>query len=155
MSNLIRAEHGASTAMTITLASLATSVVGVGRQSTIVENTDLAQMIRIYFKVTTGTSPTANRSIQFYLIVADDASSPNVITDGAGVSDAGLTIIAAPLVYVVPTNATSNVTYQGSFLIRNPGIAFGIAVVHDTAVNLNSTAGNHSLRYVSENQTLV
>lgn len=155
MTTPITSNFGTSTAMTITLASLASSTVGVGRQSSMIDNSSsLAQMIRIYFKVTTGTSPTANRSIQFYLLTADLISSPNIITDGAGASDAGLTIVSAPLVYVIPTSNTSDKVYQGSFLIRNPGVSWGIAIVHDTAVNLNSTGSNHSLRYISENQQI-
>lgn len=155
MSNLIRAEHGTPTALTITLASLATSTSGVGRQSNLVDNTDLAQFIRIYFKVTTGTSPTANKSIQFYLITADAPSAPTIITDGAGTSDAGITIVTAKLVNVVQTTSTSNQAYQDSFLIRNPGRAFAIAVVHDTGANLHATAGNHVIEYMSEDQTIV
>ena len=50
MANIIKAEHDASLAITITLASLAD---GSARQSTMVDNTDDAQMIRVYFKVTT------------------------------------------------------------------------------------------------------
>lgn len=152
MANQILAEHGSSTALTITLASLATSTTGVGRQSTFVDNTDNAQMIRIYFDITTGTSPTANKSIQFYLLCRDDHASPNIATDNAGGSDAGITIVTASLVNVVQTTNTSDTHYRGSFLIRNPGISWAIAVVHDTGVNLNSTSGNHILRYVIENQ---
>lgn len=144
----------ATSALTITLASLATSTTGVGRQSTFIDNSsNLFQIIRVYYKVTTGTSPTANKSIQFYLLTQDTASSPNIVTDGAGASDAGLTIQSAPLVHVIQTLNTSDKTYQGSFLIRNPGIAWGIAVVHDTGVNLNSTGSNHAIRFVGENVT--
>ena len=149
----IHADHGSSTAMTITLASLATSTAGVGRQSTFVDNTDNAQMVRVYFDVTTGTSPTTNKSIQFYLLCRDDHSSPTIATDNAGGSDAGLTVVTANLVCVVQTTNVSDTHYRGSFLIRNPGISWAIAVVHDTAVNLNSTGGNHILRYVIEDQT--
>jgi len=153
MATPITANLGTTTALTITLASLATSTTGVGRQSTFVDNTTtLAQFLRIYFKVTTGTSPTANKTIQFYLLTQDKASSPNVVTDGAGASDAGLTIVTATQVYVVQTTSTSNQTYQDSFLIRNPGTAWAIAVVHDTAVNLNATGSNHAIYYVAENQ---
>lgn len=154
MANIINAEHDASTALTITLASLATSIVGVGRQSNMVNNVDDAQMVRVFFKVTTGTSPTDNKSIQFYLLTGDDPSASNIRTDGAGASDAALTVVSASLVNVVQTDNTSDKTYQGSFLIRNPGPEWGIAVVHDTAVNLNSTGGNHELRYVKENQEI-
>lgn len=155
MANLIRAEHGTSTALTITLASLASSTTFVGRQSTLINNTDIAQFIRVYFKVMTGTSPTVNKSIQFYLVSGDNPSSSNIRTDGAGASDAALTVVTAPLVFVVQVTATSNVSYQGSFLIRNPGVEWGIAVVQDTGVALHATAGNHDIRYVIEDQTVV
>lgn len=148
----IRAEHGATTAITITLASLASSTTGVGRQSTFIDNTDNAQFVRVYFDITTGTSPTANKSIQFYLLTRDDHSSPNISTDNAGSSDAGLTIVSASLINVVQTSSTSDTHYRGSFLIRNPGISWAIGIVHDTGVNLNATGGNHILRYVIEDQ---
>lgn len=154
MANEIQAIHSASSAMTITLASLATSTAGVGRQTTMVNNTSTYQMIRVYFKVTTGTSPTANKTIQFYLLTGD-AASPNLSTDNAGASDAGLTVVTAPMVFVVQTDATSNNTYYGSFLMRNPGPLWGLAIVHDTAVNLNATGSNHSIRYVGENVNVV
>lgn len=151
MANEIKAKHGASVAMTITLASLASSTVGVGRQSTLVNNEDTAQFIRVFFKITTGTSPTDNRSIKFHLITGDDPASPAIRTDGAGASDAGLTIEGAPLVNVAQTDDTTDKTYQGSFLIRNPGKEWGVAVVHDTGVNLNSTGSNHEMRFITEN----
>lgn len=151
MPNIIKAEHDASVAMTITLASLASSTAGVGRQTTMVDNTDNAQLVRVFFKVTTGTSPTVNKTIQFYLLSADAASTPNIITDAAGAADAGHTIVTAPLVYAVQTTATSNQTYQGSFLLRNPGISWGLTVVHDTGAALNSTGSNHAIYYVVEN----
>lgn len=154
MANIVKAEHGASTVMTITLASLATSIVGVGRQPTMINNLDVAQMIRVYYKITTGTNPTDNKSIQFYLLTGDDPASSNIRTDGAGASDAGLTVVNAPLVHVVQTDDTSDKSYQGSFLIRNPGPEWGAAVVHDTAVNLNSTGSNHVMRYVNEDQEI-
>lgn len=153
MPNEIKANFGTSTALTMTLASLASSTAGVGRQSNLVDNTTaLGQMIRVYYQVTTGTTPTANKTIQFYLITADAPTTPNIITDAAGTTDAGITIVNAPLVHVVQTNGTSDITYQGSFLIRNPGRAWAIAVVHDTVAALNATSGNHEMRYVIENQ---
>lgn len=148
MANEIKAKHGSSTALTITLASLASSTSYVGQQSTLVDNSNNGQIIRIYYKVTTGTSPTTAKTIQFYLITGDIS---NIRTDGAGASDAAITIVGAPMVGCVLTDATSDKTYQGSFLIRNPGMEWGIAVVHDTGVNLNSTGSNHSIRYVIEN----
>lgn len=152
MANEIKSLFGSSTALTITLASLATSTTGVGRQSTLVDNSSVkAQKIQVYFKVTTGTSPTTGKSIRFYLIKGDNPASSNIRTDNADASDAAFTVINAPLLHVCQTDNTSDETYSGSFIIANPGPEWGIAVVHDTGVNLNSTAGNHDIRYVVEN----
>lgn len=151
MANEIRAKHGAPVAMTITLASLATSTAGVGRQSTIVDNESNAQLVHVFFKVTTGTSPTADKSINFFLLKRDDHPSPNTATDNAGATDAALTTVTADMVYSVATTATSDVAYRGSFVLANPGPSWGIAVVHDTAVNLNATGSNHTMYYVTEN----
>jgi hypothetical protein len=151
MANEIKAKYGASTALTITLASLATSTAGVGRQSTMVDNSsNKFQRVHVFFLVTTGTSPTANKGIMFYLIKGDDPTA-NIRTDNAGASDAALTVVTADQVYGAATSNVSDTGYRGSFVIENPGPAWGIAVVHDTAVNLNATAGNHSIRFVGEN----
>ena len=149
MPNIIKAEHDAPVTMTITLASLADAGA---RQSDMVDNTDNAQMIRIFFEIKTGTSPTVNTIIEFYLLTADQHTTPNIITDGAGASDAGITIESAPLVNAVTVDSNSDKTYQDSFLIRNPGASWGIAVKNNTGVALNSTGGNHEMTFVAENQ---
>ena len=154
MGTPIHASFGSSTAMTITLASLANSTAGVGRQSTLIDNTTTqTQMVRVFYKITTGKSPTDKTTITLYLLQGDNPASSNIRTDGAGASDAGLTVVTASLVGVIQVSSTSNVTYTGSFLIRNPGPEWGIAVVNSTGVALNSTGGNHSLRYVVEDVT--
>lgn len=146
------AHFGSSTAMTCTLASLATSTAGVGRQTTLIDNTsNLFKRIHVYWKITTGTSPTVNKGIYLYLIKADKVSSANTITDGGGASDAAITIVSAQQVAGTVTSATSNQAYQGDFVINAPGPCWGLAIVHDTAVNLNSTGGNHLIYYVGEN----
>ena len=152
MANEIKELYGSSTALTITIASLASSTTGVGRQSTIVDNTSTRyQKIILYCMITTGTTPTANRSIRFYLI-RDDNDSTNYRTDGAGASDAALTVkMAQPIGSLYIDAATSNLAYYGDFVIENPGPKWGVAIVHDTAVNLNATGGNHYIRYVGVN----
>jgi hypothetical protein len=152
MANEIKAKFGASTALTITLASLPSSTSGAGQQSTLISNTtDKWQRVHVFFRVTTGTTPTVNKSIRFFLIKGDDPAASNIRTDNAGATDAALTVVTADQMYAVAVSATSNVAYRGSFVIDNPGPEWGIAVVHDTAVNLNSTGTNHVLRYVGEN----
>lgn len=152
MANEIKAKLGTATAMTITLASLASSATFAGQQTTMVDNTTtLWQRIHLYVKVTTGTSPTANRGIYIYLIKGNKAASPDIITDGAGATNAALTVVAAQQIGGALTDATSNKAYQIDLLIDGPGPSWGVAIVHDTGVALNSTAGNHAVYYVGEN----
>lgn len=154
MGTPIHASFGSSTALTISLGSLASSTSGVGRQSTLVDNsTTQTQMVRVFYKVETGTSPTANTTILFYLLQGDNPASSNIRTDNAGASDAALTVVTASCVGVCQVSSSSNTTYYGSFLIRNPGPEWGIAVVNSTGVALNATGGNHVLRYVAEDVT--
>lgn len=151
MPNVVQAEHGTPTAMTITLASLASSTSGVGRQSTLIDNTDTAQMVHVYVQVTVGTNPTADTNIYVYLIKGDGTHR----SDGAGASDAGLTVVNARLLGVIRvTAATSDTAYYGEFIVRNPGPEWGIAIVHDTGVNLNATGSNHAVRYTTEDQEI-
>jgi len=147
-------------AFTITLTSLASSVVGVGRQSTMLVNiasSEGAQHARVYYSVTTGvatpTTPiTPYSTITFYLLQGD-AAAPNIVTDAAGASDAGFTVVNAPLVHSIQVspqiNGVSGTNYQGSFIIKNPGPYWGIAVVNSTGVALSGTNGSIKYNYES------
>lgn len=153
MANEIKDLFGSSTALTITLASLASSTAGVGRQSDIVDNTtNRYQDLLLYVKITQGTSLTGSKSVYVYLL-RDDANASAHISDGAGVSDAALTVLNARLVGVMKNKAspTNGDVLYGEFLIHRPGPKWGIAIVHDTGANLDSTAGNHWARYVGIN----
>lgn len=149
MANEVLLKYGTLSSLTITLASLASSTAGVGRQSTLVSNTTTRHMAAdIFAKVTVGTSPAANTGIYFYLLEADDAASPTGGTDACGASDAAITIKNARLLGVLSVPATtSDTAYQNKFHIDHLPAAWGVAVVHDTTVNLNSTAGNHFVKY--------
>lgn len=152
MANEIKELFGTGTALTITIASLASSTTGVGRQSTIVDNSsDRFQKIYLYCRIRVGTSPTANRTIRFYLIRVDDNGTPHR-SDGAGASDAALTVKnAIPIGTIFVDVTTSDLDYYGEFVIQDPGYKWGIAIVQDTGVNLNSTSGNHWIRYIGAN----
>lgn len=147
MPNEIKSKLGSSAGLTITLASLASSTAGVGRQSTLIDNsTNLYKKVHIYGKITTGTSPTANRSIYVYAIKGDGT----IRTDGAGASDAALTVVNAQLIAAMVTDSTSDKAYYFDCVLEDPGSEWGIAVVHDTGVNLNATGGNHDINYVGQ-----
>lgn len=150
MPNEVQEKQGSSTALTITLASLASSTTRVGRQSTIVDNTTVqAPRVLVHYKIKQGTSPTGSKAVYFYLIRGDANGTAH--RDGeAGASDAGLTIAPNLSPIHIAANKSSPSTgdvLQGSFLVEAPGPKWGIAVVHDTGVDLDSTGSNHWIRY--------
>lgn len=154
MVNLIKdINFAASTALTITIASQASSASQVGRQATIVDNTtNRFQDLLIYMQIKLGTSPTSNKAVYVYLI-RDDNTATNFRTDGAGTSDAAITLLNAQPVYVIKNSsaaATGDILYA-DFLINRPGPKWGLAFYHDTGVALDATAGNHFIRYVGLN----
>jgi hypothetical protein len=139
--------NGTATAMTITLASLAASAVGVGRQSTLITG-NTAESALITVKFTTGTTPTAGSLIQVYLLQGDGT----INDDNAGSSDAGITIInATPLMNILVSAATSNATYYGTINTKvvTPKLAptFGIAIVNNTGATANASGGNFLVNY--------
>lgn len=156
-SNKINNFYGASnvgTALTITLASLATSTTFVGRQATEIDLTALGVAadrfplrVTIFYKITLGTSPTGNKAIYFYMLNSDGTHR-----DGAaGASDAAFTVPPNLSPIHVAANKASPATgdvLQGSFSFIVESPRFIIALYHDTAVNLNSSAGSHYVQYL-------
>ena len=141
---------------TITLASLAsdTSLLA-GREGTAIDNntTDDAIDALVGGFTTTGTSPTASRQIEIWLYGSYDGTS---YSGGATGSDANLSPqekTLLKLLQVIPTSSTSNQKYTwgphsvaqafGGTMPRK----WGVYEVHNTGVNLNSTAGNHEVKH--------
>ena len=151
--------------LTITLASLASDTnLLAGRESTaIVNTTNLFSDVRLTGKVTTGTSPTNVRTIEVWVYGEwNDASTYADVLDGTDsaetlthqdIKNSGLVLAA-----VMMTNNTSNRTYPfdiGSLASLFGGVIpprWGVFIVHDTGVNLHSTAGNHQVSYQGINQ---
>ncbi len=143
MANEIQQKYSSVSNFTITLASLADSSGGVGRQSTLINNaTSKYERIYINLKVKQGTSPTGNRYVYVYAIRGDGT----LRTDSAGASDAGITVYSAECLGAMPNKASpaTGDLLQKDFVLENPGREWGIAVVNNTGVNLDSTEGNHS-----------
>lgn len=151
MPNEIKDKFGASAAMAILLGGLASSTTGVGRQTTLVDNT-VARYGRviIYAKITLGTTPTGGRGVYFHILRKDNTPTPNAhIDDGAGTTDAGHTVLNATRVWTMidkATPATGDIL-QDSFVIESPGDYWGLSVNHDTEVALNYLEENHYIRY--------
>ena len=154
MANEIKELFGTATALTISLASLATATDGlVGRQSTLVDNTTARySKILLSASIKLGTSPTGNRAVYIRLLRSDKQGT-DIITDGAGASDAALTAKNARLIGVLTTGASPSTgdVLTDVFVINNPGPEWGIHIGHDSGVNLDSTGGNHVLRYIGVN----
>lgn len=150
MPNDILSERGSTTAMTITLASLPSSTAFVGRQATLITNASPCKpCVWVLVQLTQGSSPTGNRNAYVYGIRGD-----GTYRDGlAGASDAALTVTVEELLETLPNKASPSTGDVLRKWIRfdNPGPEWGIAIVHDTGVNLNSSGGNHVVAYSYEN----
>jgi hypothetical protein len=158
MPNNILWKYGSTTTITAALASLASDTnLLAGLESAIVDNTsDGFEDIILSGKITTGTSPTATRSIEVWAVAWDSSAWPDVF-DGTSsaetITSADIKASLCKPVAIMPTNNTSDRTY--SFTGVSAKQVFGgvlpskfiLFVVHNTGVNLNATAGNHELRY--------
>lgn len=154
----IKIAYGTAADATITLASLASDTnLLTGRESDAIVNTStLALDYLVSGKITVGTSPTASRTIEVWAVGSWDGTNWPDVFDG---TDSAETITSAEIktticrcVASIPTTNNSDRTYPfGPVSIASlfGGMVpprFVFFVTHSTAVNLNSTAGNHQIR---------
>lgn len=162
MTTFSPAAYPNSTAITITLASLASTTADppVGRESAeVVQSTDLAEDVLVDGKITTGTTPTAGKRIRVWAWGAGFDGTTVRRPAGATGGNAGLTPGSAykttfVMIQWLDTNGTSDTTYSfaGVSLRQAFGGLFlparwGLFVDHNTGVALNATAGTHEIRY--------
>lgn len=156
----IKLAYAASAALTITLASLATSSTAIaGRESTAVNNsaTKYSDVLLGGF-ITTGTTPTVDKRIEVwaYGSLNDTPLYPDTIVgtnNARALTSTNVKRSALRLVTAMMVDATSNRAYYfgptsmaelfGGSLPKY----WGVFVVHDTGVALNATAGNHVISY--------
>ena len=161
----IKIAYSSKTAMTMAIASLATSSTFLGGyESTEVDNTaNLYDDVMIEGLITTGTSPTVGTSILVYAWGASVslATTAKDTLDGTGSAET-LTVANPPFLHLIANiivTATSNVTYNFGLtslaqVLGNMPPFWGLFITHNTAVNLNSTAGNHAMAYVGITHTV-
>jgi hypothetical protein len=150
MPNEITAKYDASTALTITLASLANAA---GRQSTLVDNTsNKYQTILVHANIKNGTSPNANSIVELYLIRSDNDATQHA-DDGAGTTDAALTPVNAQCIgsLRVDSAGTTGFVMKGTFPVHDPGPEWGIVAYNRTGVALDATGSNHWIRFTGVN----
>lgn len=155
----IKPAYTTSAAITITLASLATSSTRVaGRESTVVDNTsNLFLDALVSGKVTTGTSPTAGKQIDVWVYASENGTAYPDVFDGTDsdetVTSENVRNAALRLGATIIVDSTSDRTYWvAPFSIAalyggNMPRKWGLFVTHDTGVNLNATGGNHAFSY--------
>ncbi len=154
----VKANYPAASDVTITLASLASDTnLLAGRESTALDNSsNLYLDYLVSGKITTGTSPTTARSIQVFAVGSSDGTTWPDVFDG---TDSTETITSANhknsicrfIAEMATDNTSDRVYHFGPVSLAS---AFGgvlpvkvvFFVVHNTAVALNSTAGNHQIR---------
>lgn len=139
----IKSAFGSITAFTLTLASLASSNVGVGRQSTMVDNsTNLFWGALINLLLKMGTTPTVNTIIYIFLI-RDNRDTTAIRDDNAGASDAAITIANAQLIGVLLCPVTTTGAFLSKILdtgfLGELGPGWGIAAVNATQVALSAS----------------
>jgi hypothetical protein len=147
--------YGTIVTHTIGLASLASDAnLLAGRQGTALSQaTDDAIDAIVGGLITLGTTLTTGKQIEIWAYGSFDSSAYNDAITG---TDGNVTLIAKNtlrLLNVIGTNATSNQAYRwGPYSIAQAfggiiPIKWGIWIVHNTAVALNATAGNHNVKH--------
>jgi hypothetical protein len=147
---------GTFTALTCTLASLASSTVGVGRRSTAYDNsTSGYEDFEIEVVITTASSGTAATG---YATVYVYSSSDGTNYETGGATDAGYTVIDLPaLPGSMALNANST-TYRRVWRLSSLGWAtmppkFGVVVVNSSGATLPATTHSVSVRGVTRTVT--
>ena len=148
-----------TSALTITLASLATSSgLLVGRESTAVTNvSNLFVDAYLSGQITTGTSPTAGSiEVWLYALTKHVASTPSYPSPVTG-TDAGITFVAETKLRVLVDSIATNTTSNTAYSIRPVSVAslcggimplkWGVVVISSSGVALNSTGSNHWIQY--------
>ncbi len=144
MPNEIRTKRDPSASFTITLASLAN---GSARQSTMVTNTNDRPGMILQMVLQSGTAPTAGSIYEIFLLRGDGSGYR---TDGAGASDAAITIENAQLIGSIVVTNNANKDFYGDFDTAPLGPLdeeFGIAVRNSSGQSLNGTEANHDKDY--------
>ena len=155
MASNIKQAYAASSAVTITLAALASDAnLLAGRESTAIDNSvNLYLDYLLAGTIMSGTSPTTAKEIRVYVAgLLNDTAWPDVL-DGTDsdetLSSAGSRDSSLRLAAVIPTIATSNLAYYFgpiSVAALFGGVLplkWGVFVVHNTGVALNATGGSH------------
>ena len=154
----VKLAYGTAVDATITLASLATHAGRLeGRESTAIDNTtNLHLDYLISGRITTGTTPTVNTSIEVWAVAAyDNTTFPHVFAGTDTVKTITLANIKNNICFLV-TSITVTATSNTEYFFSGVSLAsvfrgvippkFSLFVTQNTGPALNATAGNHQMR---------
>ena len=152
-----------SVALTCVLTSLASDTnLLAGRASTAVDNTTNVDLDHLLSGViTTGTSPTVSTTIEvwvysYHIITTGTPTYPDSITGTDANKSMTSTNVKNSALLRAATLTVDNTTARGYYFAPISIAAlfggtmppfWGVYVVHNTGVALNSTAGNHVIHY--------
>lgn len=146
MANEIRTKFDAVSTFTISLAGLGSNA---SRQSTIVTNSNNRASALVYMRIRSGNgAPNAGTVYLVYLLRDDGITT--LRTDGAGATDAAITILNAQLLGTIVVSNSANTYFYGEFdtaALGPLGPKWGIAVTNQTNQSLDATEGNHIKEY--------
>lgn len=155
--------YGTSTAMTITLTSLASSsTLLAGRESTVVDNTvTLALDYQVGGKIRAGAGTPIVGQIEVWAAGSYDGTT---FTGIVGSGDAALTLTnekpLMTLLQIIPVDTTASHTYEWgpksiaqAFNCIIPPKKWGIFVTHNMSAALSATAADHEIKYTAINVT--
>jgi hypothetical protein len=149
MSNDILTVPQAKATFTITLSSLASTTA---RQSTMINNSGNFPGAIVYLALESGGSLPTNGSVyEVFLLRGDDPAASTYRTDGAGASDAAITIRNASRLGSIAVTNSANTVFYGEFDTAFAGVLgpeWGIAIRNSTGVAMHGTEGNHYKGYV-------
>lgn len=163
----VKIAYAASGTYTFTLTGLATDAsLLTGRESTGISNATNKYLDELVSGLaTTGTSPTDAKQIEVYAVGArdDTPNYPSVFdgTDSAEtVSASSKASICRPLAIVATTNTSDQGYHIGLVGIRQLfgdglPVAHVLFLTHNTGVNFNATASNHSFAHTPVYSTIV
>lgn len=155
----ITTNYGSWTTITASLASLASSSTFVaGVESTVIDNSSNKFVdAQVAGFITTGTTPTVGQIRIYGLSRLDNTPTYPDVFDGTDsaetVTSAGLGVafLKGPII-IVMDSTTSNIDYPFTFLLSQifgPVIPefWSLFIAHNTVAALNSTGGNHVIKY--------
>ena len=158
MPNDILTKYGAQQTITAAIASLASDTnLLAGIESSVIDNTtDGYEDIILSGFITTGTSPSASRTIEVWAIAWNGSGWPDVFdgtTSAETITSAEIKNSLCKSVASISTSNNSDRRYD--FTGVSARTVFGgvlpskfvLFITHSTVANLNSTAGNHGFFY--------